>query len=285
MSIEGHKIVAISYNEDQSAPPVVFIHGIMSSVYAWSVAQTPIINERFRWYSLSLPGHYPAMLPSGFQREELTAEAIARVLTTAIRQLVGDQPVILAGHSTGGFAVLDIAAHTPDIAFSVISISGFVHGRWTGVLGILQRLARLGPIGRALFRANLKVLTSSYAIYRASTGFYAADRQALYAWPELESALRTLFPYAQHLDRNAMLHYFERMPNINIGPLLPQIRAPTLALSGDSDPIVPPDQSQLIAANVADGELVSFEGAGHMPMCERPAHYHDAITKWMEKVA
>jgi pimeloyl-ACP methyl ester carboxylesterase len=37
-----------------------------------------------------------------------------------------------------------------------------------------------------------------------------------------------------------MLLYFRRMPDIDITPLLPRITAPTLALTGDADPIVRP---------------------------------------------
>ncbi len=40
----------------------------------------------------------PAAFPPGFRREDLTAEMIARVLTGAIRELVGDQLVMLIGH-------------------------------------------------------------------------------------------------------------------------------------------------------------------------------------------
>ena len=48
-----------------------------------------------------------------FRREELTAELIARLVMCTLHELVGDQPVILFGHSTGGFASLATAAQYP----------------------------------------------------------------------------------------------------------------------------------------------------------------------------
>ena len=69
-----------------------------------------------------------------FLQDSLTVEMIVHVLTAAIRNLVGNQSVILVGHSTGGFAALAIAAHTPEIVRCVVSISGFAQGIWTGML-------------------------------------------------------------------------------------------------------------------------------------------------------
>jgi pimeloyl-ACP methyl ester carboxylesterase len=54
-----------------------------------------------------------------------------------------------------------------------------------------------------------------------------------------------------------------------------------LALAGAADPIVPPEQSRLIAAGVPDGTLVELPGAGHMLMAERPEAYAQAVTDWV----
>lgn len=101
IDIGGHKIVARVFNKEKTGIPVIFIHGITATIDFWEPVQTPIFKKNFRWYSLSLPGHYPAKLPSGFHNESLTADMMAQVLTDAIKELIDDQPVILAGHSTG----------------------------------------------------------------------------------------------------------------------------------------------------------------------------------------
>ena len=96
MDIGGHKIVAKAFNEDKTGIPVIFIHGITATIDFWEPVQVPIIKDHFRWYSLSLPGHYPAQLPNEFHKESLTADMMAQVMTDAVKELVGDQPVILA---------------------------------------------------------------------------------------------------------------------------------------------------------------------------------------------
>jgi pimeloyl-ACP methyl ester carboxylesterase len=282
LCIDGHKLVAFGFNEDKSGTPVIFLHGISSSPRFWTTAQMPPFRDDFRWYALTLPGHYPAAFPEGFRRADLTADMIVRVLGEAIQQLVGNQSVLLFGYSTGGFAALDIAAHWPELVKAVICVSGFAEGKWTGVLGLMQRLARRGPVGEVLFRLNMRTSSLTPGIYRFMARFYAADARALYAYPDTRAAIDAGYRDALHLNTHAMAHWFNRMPDVDITPLLPRISAPVLALAGDRDPIVPPAQARLIAERVQRGTLVLLPGAGHLPMAELPADYAKAITEWMQ---
>ncbi|MBE2198045.1 MAG: alpha/beta hydrolase [Anaerolinea sp.] len=282
--LDGHTIVALAYNAGQDKTPVIFLHGITASVSMWEVGQIPLLAD-YPWYSLSLPGHYPASFPGGFQTAELTPELITRLLSEAIRQLTGGQPAILVGHSTGGFAALAVAATAPALVKGVCSIAGFAHGRWTGALGLLQMLSRSGAAGRSLFKLNMRILTRSQWVYRQALGLYAHDRQAIYKHPALGPFLALNYPATQQLDIDAMLHWFQRMPDVDISAWLPQIDAPTLALFGDHDPIVPPAQGHLIAGRVPGSEKQVFAGVGHLPTSERTAVYHAVMTDWLQQIA
>jgi pimeloyl-ACP methyl ester carboxylesterase len=105
LHIDGHQLAAVCLNTDASGQPVILLHGITSSLYAWAI-QPPCVLAQGPCYSLSLPGHFPAIFPADLRPQALTAETIAHVLVAAIRELVGDRPVTLIGHSTGGFAAL-----------------------------------------------------------------------------------------------------------------------------------------------------------------------------------
>lgn len=283
LEIEGHKLVALGFHEQRSGPTAIFLHGIASSPAFWIAGQTPVFDQRFRWYALSLPGHYPAALPAGFRRADLTAETLARVLAEAVRRLAGGAPALLVGHSTGGFAALAIAAVAPELVRSVISVSGFVQGRWGGPLGALQWLARRGPPGEVLLAANFRLMGSSLALYRAAVRLYTADARAFFAFDATDSTFRATLPDLQRLDTRAMAHYFARMPDIDISGWLPRIQAPVLALTGDRDPIVPPAQARLIADGVPEGRLALLPGAGHIPMAERAGDYSRLVTAWAEQ--
>ena len=85
-----------------------------------------------------------------------------------------------------------------------------------------------------------------------------------------------------HLDLDSMVHYFSRMPDVDITDMLHNIDAPTLALVGEGDPTVPPSQASIIAESVQNGELKILPKTGHLPMLESPEAYHEAITTWVE---
>jgi pimeloyl-ACP methyl ester carboxylesterase len=63
--------------------------------------------------------------------------------------------------------------------------------------------------------------------------------------------------------------YFEKIPDIDISPLLSKITVPVLALTGYVDSTVPPAQAHLIAEKVPHANLAVIEGGiGHMPFFE-----------------
>jgi len=284
IDVKGHKIVALEFNKNIGGTPIIFIHGITASINYWEPLQVPIIKNKFHWYSLSLPGHYPATLPSGFKNDDMTADMIGQILIEAITELVGDELFILAGHSTGGFATLQIAAHFPKNIAGAISISGFAKGKWNGTLGLLQAFARLGMVGRAIFRNNLKILAGSRPIYRIAAGFYVKDRKNLYSYPGFESILDIIHIDAKELNPDSLIPFFNRLPDIDISKDLPKISAPTLVIAGKNDPIVPHDQPLLIAEKVPNAELFLIDGSGHLPMFERSDEYNRIISEWIEKI-
>lgn len=283
LPVDGHQLAAICLNPGASGEPVILLHGITSSIYAWAI-QPPSVLAQGPCYSLSLPGHFPATFPKNLSLETLTAEMIAHVLIAAIRELVGDRPVTLIGHSTGGFAALAIAACAPALARRVISVSGFAQGRWTGVLGLYQKLVRSGAPGRAVYKAIYKLAGLSPALLQAAMRIYVADARAFYTDPGLPELMRSAYPAFKQLDLNAMIHYFGRMPEIDISDWLPRITAPTLVLTGDRDPTVLPAQARLIAQNIAHSSLVMLPGAGHLPFFERPVEYHRQVSDWLVQV-
>jgi pimeloyl-ACP methyl ester carboxylesterase len=281
--IEDHKLVAHGYNEDKSGTPIIFIHGITSSIDFWEPVLPIAFKERYRWYSLSLPGHYPSTMPPRFREEDLTAEMIARVLSEALYRLGGNQPVIVVGYSTGGFAALHLAAQAPGIVKAVASVSGFVHGKWTGALGANQKIASIPLIGKGWFKLAYWLIGRSRAVWKSSWGVYTANAGALANNPLFEQAVESGYSSFTHLDLDIMAMYFRRMPHIDINHLLPQIRTPMLVIAGDKDPIVPPSQSQMIAQKVVGSELAMIAGAGHVPMLERADDYNRALMEWLKK--
>ena len=112
---------------------------------------------------------------------------------------------------------------------------------------------------------------------------YVADMAAFYAHPDLQPLIEGTFAPFRHLDLDATARYFYVMPETDIGDLVPRITAPTLVVAGDCDPIVPPEQSRLIASRVPNAELALIRGAGHIPFMERADEYQRALGDWLRR--
>lgn len=52
--------------------------------------------------------------------------------------------------------------------------------------------------------------------------------------------------------------------------LLPDVRVPTLVISGEECPVRPPEWAEEFANGLPASELVMVPGVGHSPLLERP---------------
>lgn len=67
----------------------------------------------------------------------------------------------------------------------------------------------------------------------------------------------------------------------NIGPLLPNIQAPTLLLWGDEDKVTPYRTAILLKGSLKNARLVTIPGAGHVPMLENPQIFNYAVLDFL----
>jgi len=62
---------------------------------------------------------------------------------------------------------------------------------------------------------------------------------------------------------------------------LSRIQQPSLVLSGDSDRIVPLEDSERLAAELPNASLVVLPDCGHVPQEECPTAFEDAVSAWL----
>jgi pimeloyl-ACP methyl ester carboxylesterase len=282
--VEGHTLVVRTLDAQTDGPPVVCLHGITASVFFWTPSQVAPFTDLGPCYALSLPGHYPATFPAGFSEQALTAEHITNVLAQALRAHAGDEPAVLIGHSTGGFAALALAARYPKQVRAVISLAGFAQGRWQGALGLEQRLARQRPIGRWLFRTTYALNRLTRAGQRASWAVYTPRPRRLFASPHFDEVFAGVYPAFKRLDLQAMAQYFAVMPDVDITGWLPDIKAPTLVVTGDQDTIIPPSQARWIARHIPSAAVEIIKGAGHILTVEQPEAYRRTVKEWLDRL-
>jgi len=64
-------------------------------------------------------------------------------------------------------------------------------------------------------------------------------------------------------------------------PFLPQIRCPTLVLTGDNDDLTTPEMAQEIAGGIPGAKLAIITDCGHLSTLERPEAVNAALAEWL----
>ncbi len=137
-------------------------------------------------------------------------------------------------------------------------------------------------LGRALFRTLFR-LGRAEPVYTATARYYVADWTRFMAYPNMRQFLSDACRVFGQAAVDDLIKYFEVMPDTDIMSVMPQIQTPTLIVTGDSDPIVPPEQSYTMAQRVAGSKLVVLKKVGHFPFFESPSEYQAALADWLRE--
>jgi pimeloyl-ACP methyl ester carboxylesterase len=276
----GHQLAVRRPEPGSTGPNVAFIHGITGDVTFWDHLVPAEIKQTTRWASFSLPCHAPSTPGDGFSREDVTPEMFARVIGDAIRKVFGGEPVHLVGWSTGGFSALVVAACCPEIVASVCSISGFVRGNWGSTLGLMQRLSRLGPVGRFSFTTAMKLLAQNGWVFSLIFSRFAATTNIKSDSLFRESLSHLKSGFAA-LDFRLIGYLFGGLRTIDATSLVQSVTKPALVIGGVEDPIIRIDETRYVASLLDNHELVELPACGHLFYCEAAERIWPRVDEWI----
>jgi pimeloyl-ACP methyl ester carboxylesterase len=257
--IGGYRMnaVHIPCPETADLPPLIFIHGASGNLLDQIGAFLEPLSGRAEMLFVDRPGHGYSerggpenTLPSG------QADAVA-----ALMEKRGIDQAIIIGHSFGGAIAAAFGVRHPEKTLGLLFLAPATHP-WPGgvdwyyhvaaapVIGWLFNHAIVIPLGlRRLERGTLNVFRPNPLPedYIRKTG------------PSL--VLRPATFYNNASDFIRLLDYLKVQSH-----LYPQITAPTVIITGDSDDIVWEHlHSQGLARDIAGSELVKISGVGHKP--------------------
>jgi pimeloyl-ACP methyl ester carboxylesterase len=234
---------SVRYRVAGAGEPVVLLHGLSGSGRWWG-RTVPALAGRYRVYVPDLPG-FVAMARSGSRGRFGLAEAPAWLL--AWMEAVGLRSAHVVGHSMGGYVALRLAADAPEAVRRLVLVAP------AGV--------RRGHRPDPMLAYTLPLVA---ALRRVGPGFLPlVARDALRAGPA------TVWWAAR-----ALLAADAR-------PHLPAVAAPTLLIWGARDPLVPPAIGYRLRAEIGGARLLLLEGAGHVPMYERPTAFNTALLAFL----
>ncbi|MEO1289512.1 MAG: alpha/beta hydrolase, partial [Chloroflexota bacterium] len=234
-TINDHRLVALEYNQHLDTPPLIFIHGIFNSVHLWEQVQIQAIRKDFHWFSVSLPGHYPARLPENFKTNQLTPSLVGELLAEVISELTGGIPTWLIGYSTGAYAGLCIAHHAPHLIERLLLLEGFADGVWGKGLRISQLGGQLSGLANAILHPYGMLNTPGKMLTRFGYNVIGSDLNRMENHPNMADVVGSNWETVRDGKLRDIYPYFRYLFHCDISHWLPEMRIPTLILHGDED--------------------------------------------------
>ncbi len=248
--------VRVHYYETGAGPPLLLIHGFLVSGREW-LPVVPALAAKFRVIVPDLPGLGESEKPTAFRYDR---EGFADTLCDLMAGL--DVPrAHVAGHSFGAAVASTLAADHPERVDRLVLIDANSHRFEAPWKARLPLVPVLGPIlfkqiyNRALFHDYFK--TSVYA-----PGFQ-------YNRSEVDRAYEMFDPAEAREAAYRILPLTLRDFGA-LGAKLGKIRARTLVLWGELDPMFPVAQARQLAREIDGARLEVLPGCGHAPNEEMP---------------
>lgn len=255
------------------APTVVLLHGSMFNTNTWNEVMSAFGAS---WHVVAYD-----QVPYGFSEKLIEGDWSERnpyTTQSAVDQLfafldaIGAGDVVLVGNSFGGVLAAQAALAEPDRVEALVLVDAavYVEEEIPGWLMELPQTRRLGPLFARWLGLDEGFVRGTYA----DPGRLSAERLALTrAHAEVEDWDRALWEY---------LRAWSAEPP-DVADRVAEIHVPALVVSGDSDSIVPIGDSERLASELPDAELVVLPDCGHVPQEECPDEFESAVIGWLAR--
>jgi pimeloyl-ACP methyl ester carboxylesterase len=244
-------------------PTCILLHGFGASKEIWWSAVTEAAALG-RVFAPDLPGHGGSPLLQAARMSQIAR----RILDFCDAR--GLSRIVLVGHSMGGNVAVELVLARPALVERLMLVDPAAHSTEMPIyngssrVNTLQRWAAL----RASMALAQKVgVVGRYVPHRHRGGFVLP-------------ALRRASYLARH-DIDALHRQLDNLFANPIGARLGELRLPTLVVSGEFDPLVPPAHSRRVADAIPGARYVLVRGAGHNPMDERPRAFERILLDFL----
>jgi len=176
----------------------------------------------------------------------------------------------LAGHSMGARVAFEVFRQAPERVERLAILDTRYQPLASGEAGEQERAGRYKLLAIAKLH-GVRVMAQEWV-----QGMVHPDRRTD---SELIPAIVEMFGRKTPEIFEAQIHALLSRPDA--GPLLDQIRVPTLILCGREDAWSPPQAHEEMAACILSGRLVIVENSGHMVTMEQPERVTSAMRAWL----
>ena len=208
------------------------------------------------------PGYGHSAMVEPYSLEQIAA-ALERLVVS-----LGDEPVVLVGHSMGGLVAQEAYARYPERVKGLVLT--FTSAAFVGGSDFARQFVaeRMGPLDEGVSMAEL-----AKRVMPAASGSKADPEGVRHAVEIMAHLSPGTYRKAVH-----MLTTFDRRAQ------LPKIAVPTLLIAGSDDRTAPPAIMASMQRKIPAAELVVLEGCGHLGPMDQPAEFNAALERFLRKM-
>ena len=256
----------------------VFAHGWTCTEETWVYQRRELAGDDVRLVFYDQRGHGRSGRPAD-RPEAHSVDVLGEDLGRVVDAVAPDGPVVLVGHSMGGMTIMALADSRPELfaaggrVVGVALLGTSAGGVAAAALGlpvfaakVLQKIGPSGATTLARYGDRLESRRTPNALSWALANRVSYGGEVPPSLVELMERMIAQSPLATITSFFGALCTHDKLAAL---PALRQI--PVLIMVGSKDVLTPVSNSQAMAAELPDAELVVLPGAGHMLMLERPA--------------
>jgi pimeloyl-ACP methyl ester carboxylesterase len=245
-------------------PPLLFIHGVSDTGQSFLL---PIsrLSAHFRCIAYELPGG----AGDGARLSRYTHADLVQDVWALLDHLGVNQSYVL-GSSFGSTVALSALRERPECVPRGILQGGLAWRPLRKAERVLARVARLlpGRMARVPLRERMidRVHSRPFEHRPLAVWKYFLDLTG-------RTPIRTLGYQARWLDQ------------VDLRPLLPEVRQPVLLVCGERDPLIGRSHEQTLLQGLPNAGRVLIEGCGHTPSYTHPEVLAEVVRQFLTPVA
>lgn len=229
----------------RGSPALVFTGSLGTDLTMWQ-PQADRLKPRFCTLRYDIRGHGRSPVPPGpYSMADLGSDLVA------LMDRLGIERASLCGLSIGGMISMWVAAHAPERVERLV---------------LFCTSAKLEPREAWLERAAIVRADGVQAIADVVLGRWFTPAFAE-AHPEVIERMRATLIAT---PREGYAACCEAIADMDLTPDLPSIVAPTLVVSAEQDPSIPPEHGRRIASLIPGARFELVSPAAHIATIERP---------------
>ncbi|HNT23321.1 MAG TPA: alpha/beta fold hydrolase [Anaerolineales bacterium] len=247
-------------DENQTAKPVVLlIHGLGAISSSWALQVPDLVKAGFRVVAPDVHGFGQSPYTGGLHSVRQMTNDITRLLEQL--QIVS---ACVVGISMGGALALQIALDRPHQIDRLVLVNTF---------------ASLRPKNFAV-RAYFVYRFLVVCILGLSSQAQVVARR-VFPHPEQEELRQVFYSQIMQADARGYRAAMLALAFFDVKKRLPEIKAPTLVITGQEDTTVPPDTQMVLAKGIQNAQHMIIPGAGHAVIVEKHQLFNQVLLKFL----